>query len=115
MRRISLFALALAAGALASASAGAQSPHHRHHAVHPVHAASPVHHVREAAAPAIVVKRSFIDSGNVVPVGSENRYMDDSTTFNGTPGGTYRNELFGDGSILPGPFDLPGFSRYAPW
>jgi hypothetical protein len=109
MRRISLFALALAAGALASAGAGAQPLHHRHHA------APPVHHVHQVAVPDLVVKRSFLDSGNVVPVGSQNRYMDDSTTFNSTPGGTYRNELFGDDSILPGPFDLPGFSRYAPW
>ena len=71
--------------------------------------------MQQAAVPNLVVKRSFLDSGNVVPVGTMNRYMDDSTVFNGTPGGTYRNELFGDGVQLPGPFDLPGFQRYAPW
>jgi hypothetical protein len=109
MRRISVFALALAIGALASASVDAQPLHHRHHA------ARPVQHVQQASAPSLVVKRSFLDSGNVVPVGSQNRYMDDSTIYNGTPGGTYRNELFGDNTILPGPFDLPGFLRYAPW
>ena|SRR5271165_5977500 len=110
MRRLSLFALALAASALAGAGAGAQTLHHHRH-----RAARPVQHVHVAEAPNLVVKRSFLDSVNVVPVGSENRYMDDSTTFNSTPGGAYRNELFGDDSILPGPFDLPGFSRYAPW
>ena len=109
MRRIPHFALALAIGALASASVQATPAHHRHHA------ARPVHHVQQAGAPNLVVKRSFLDSGNVVPVGAENRYLDDSTVFNGTPGGTYRNELFGDGSILPGPFDLPGYFRYWPW
>ncbi len=109
MRRLSLFALALAASALACANVQAEPSHHRHHA------ARPVHRVQQVSVPNLEVKRSFLDSGNIVPVGSENRYMDDSTTYNGTPGGTYRNELFGDGSILPGPFDLPGFSRYAPW
>jgi hypothetical protein len=109
MRLISVFALALAAGALACASAQAQTQPPRRHA-HPV---QPSHY---AAAPEIVVKkRSFLDAGNVVPVGSQSRYMDGSTIYNGTPGGTYRNEMFGDGTALPGPFDLPNFQRYAPW
>ncbi|WP_294539476.1 hypothetical protein [uncultured Rhodoblastus sp.] len=112
MRRISHFAFALASLSLVSVGVQAEPAHHRHHA------ARPVRHVQQAAAPKLVVKRSFLDSGNVVPVGTLNRYMDDSTVFNGTPGGTYRNELFGDNTILPGPFDLPGipgFQRYAPW
>jgi hypothetical protein len=109
MRRISHFAVALAIGALASAGVQAEPAQHRKHVAHPVR------HVQPVAVPNLVVKRSFLDSGNVVPVGSMNRYMDDSTIFNGTPGGTYRNELFGDGVQLPGPFDLPGFQRYAPW
>lgn len=109
MRRISSFALALAIGALASASVQAEPAQKRKPATHSTR------HVQQAAAPSIVVKRSFLDSGNVVPVGSMNRYMDDSTIYNGAPGGTYRNELFGDGVQLPGPFDLPGFLRHAPW
>ena len=108
MRRISVLALAFAAGALACASAQAQTRHPRRHA-------HPVAHTHYAAAPEIVVKkRSFLDSGNVVPVGSQSRYMDEATTYHSTPGGTYRNEMLGDGT-LPGPYDLPNFQRYAPW
>ena len=57
--------------------------------------------------PLIVKKRSFLDTGKVVPVGSESRYLDSNVRFNRTPDyysqrGRYGNEM------LPGPFDLPG-------
>lgn len=111
MRRLSLFVLALASGALACAGAEARPLHHRHHAH--------VSHVRHFAQyPAdreiLVKKRSFLDPGNVVPVGSENHYMDESTIYDHAPGGTYRRSPW-DNEVLPGPFDLPGFLPYAPW
>ncbi len=102
MRRISLFALVLASGALACASAEARTArHHRHHA-------QVVAHV---AAPEIVVrKRSFTNSGVVVPVGSRNRYMDDSTIYNRAPEGITKRSEFGD-EVLPDSFNLPQFQR----
>ena len=105
MRRLSVFALTFACGALACASVQADTPRHRAH--------HPVHHVAVVASgPEVIVKkRSFLDSGTVVPVGSESRYMDDSTIFNQSPpysNTTWRRSDFGD-EVLPGPFDLPGF------
>ncbi len=106
MRHLSVFALTVACGALACASVQAETPHR--------HARHPAHHqvVAVAAAPEVIVKkRNFLDSGTVVPVGSESRYMDDSTIFNHSPpysSTTWRRSDFGD-EILPGPFDLPGF------
>ncbi len=106
MRRLSLFILALASGALASAGVEARPQHHhRHHVVR--QALYPTHEI-------VVKKRSFLDPGNVVPVGSENSYMLQSTIFHHTPPGTFRRAEFGD-EVLPGAFDLPGFQRYAPW
>ena len=105
MRRISLFVLVLAAGVLAGAQAEARPAHHRH-GMRVAHAATPEITVR---------KRSFLDPGNVVPIGSENHYMDQGTIDILTPGGpTYRREEFGDG-LLPQLGYLPGYLRYQPW
>jgi hypothetical protein len=106
MRHLSVFALTFACGALACASVQAQTPHRpvRHHHLHQVAVVTPAQEV-------IVKKRSFLDSGTVVPVGSESRYMSDSTIFNHSPpysNTTWRRSDFGD-EVLPGPFDLPGF------
>jgi hypothetical protein len=103
MRHLSVFALTFACGALACASVQAEAPRHRVRA----------HHVASvAAAPEVLVKkRNFLDSGTVVPVGSESRYMSDSTIFNHSPpysNTTWRRSDFGD-EVLPGPLDLPGF------
>jgi len=47
--------------------------------------------------------RSFLDSGNVVPVGAENRYFVDSARLSsGTPGGAARRDEFHQG-LLPQP------------
>jgi hypothetical protein len=65
----------------------------------------------------IVRKRSFLDMGTVVPVGSENAYMADSTVYNHSAlwsNTSWRRSDFGD-EVLPGPFDLPGFLPAQPW
>ena len=78
MRHLSVFALTFACGALACASVQAETPRHRTHpARHSVVVAS--------GQEVIVKKRNFLDSGTVVPVGSESRYMSDSTIFNHSP------------------------------
>lgn len=108
MRRKSLFVLALLSGALVCAGAQAESKH-KHRQPSPRVAAA------ADAAELTVTKRSFLDPGNVVPVGTRNRYMDDSTFYqSAAPGGTYRNDLFGDW-MLPGPFNLPAANPRAPW
>lgn len=108
MRRQSLFLLALVSGALACANAQAESkPKHRQPASRVEAAAS--------AAELTVTKRSFLDPGNVVPVGTQNRYMAEQTFFRApAPGGTYRNDNFGDW-LLPGPSNLPSANSRSPW
>jgi hypothetical protein len=99
MRRLSLFALALAFGALTSANAGAETVRQRNVRTH-----AQLEHE-------LTVKRSWLDSGTVAPVGSMSRYMSDSTVYNHSPpysSTTWRRSDFGD-EVLPGPFDLPGF------
>ena len=57
----------------------------------------------------LIQKRSFLDSGTIVPVGSMNNYMNDSTILH-VP--VYRQifpSRFG-GDVLPGRFDLLGRS-----
>lgn len=70
------------------------------------------HHARAHVAwhgspPLTVRRRSFLDSGNVVPVGSESNYMTDNTIFVRTPDQNFARSKFGN-EALPGPFDLPG-------
>ena len=62
---------------------------------------------RHAAPPLTVHRRSFLDPGNVVPVGSQSNYMTDNTIFIRTPDQNYARSKFGN-ETLPGPFDLPG-------
>jgi hypothetical protein len=116
MRRLSLFALALTFGALACAQVPTQAQaqtaeqSRRHHAK-----AQPQRFA--ALNQTIVKKRSFLDMGTVVPVGSENIYMADSTVYNHSAlwsNTSWRRSDFGD-EVLPGPFDLPGFLPAQPW
>ena len=120
MRRLSLFALAFAFGSLACAQIPTEvQAQTRIVAVQPRH-----HHARvqqpqrfSALNETIVRKRSFLDMGTVVPVGSENHYMADSTTYNYSAlwsNTSWRRSDFGD-EVLPGPFDLPGFLPAQPW
>ncbi len=55
----------------------------------------------------IVKKRSFLDSGRMVPVGSESNYVQAGTYFNRSP--QYFGNRSGYGAeTLPGRFDIPG-------
>ncbi|MCI4677533.1 hypothetical protein K9U39_18725 [Rhodoblastus acidophilus] len=101
MRRTSLFILALASGALVSASAEAAS---KHKSRQPTSRVQTDAHAAELT----VTKRSFLDPGNVVPVDSQDRYAGNIKHPSPAPGGTYRNDSFGDW-LLPGNFGVPGF------
>lgn len=111
MRRLSLFALAIAFGGLAiGGSFGARAEPARHRT-----RAQAQHERLAHLNETLVKKRSFLDVGNVVPVGSMNAYMADATFYNWTqPGGTWRRSDFG-AELLPGPHDLPGFNPASPW
>ena len=101
MRRLSVVSLVFAVGALSCVAAQAQTSTKTK--THPSR-------VQAAAEQAqiVVTKRSFLDSGNVVPVGTTHRYMDGGTVYANSPGNTYRKDLFGDW-LFPGAFGLPGF------
>ena len=96
MRRTSLFIFALVSGALVCASAQSAS----------AQAAGKYRTGNEVT----VTKRSFLDPGNVVPVGSRDRYVSSVSHPAPAPGGTYRNDNFGDW-LLPQNFGVPGFQR----
>ena len=53
-----------------------------------------------------VKKRSFLDSGRVVPVGSESHYVSDQVRFGRTTDYYSQRSRYGN-ETLPGRFDLP--------
>jgi hypothetical protein len=57
--------------------------------------------------PLTVNKRSFLDPGPVVPVGSMSNYVTASTIFNRTPDQVGHRSLYGNES-LPWPLEIPG-------
>jgi hypothetical protein len=57
--------------------------------------------------PLTVNKRSFLDPGPVVPVGSMSNYVTASTIFNRTPDQVAHRSLYGNES-LPWPLEVPG-------
>lgn len=102
MRRLPVLSLAAALGAVMCVSAEAQTSASSKNSRTPrVQAAASEKEIT-------VTKRSFLDPGNVVPVGTTHRYTDGGTVYANTPGNTYRNDLLGDW-LMPGAFGLPGF------
>jgi hypothetical protein len=96
--------LVLAAG-VADAKAVKHHPLHsakiRHY---PYYAGAPVGYMRP---PLTVNKRSFLDPGPVVPVGSESNYMVQNTYFVTTPDQNFARSKFGN-EALPQPLEVPG-------
>jgi hypothetical protein len=92
----------LAAAALATlpASANAQTTQHRHH---PQVAAR----YQDERPPLTVNRRSFLDPGPMVPVGSLSNYVTASTIFNRTFDQNYLKSAFGN-EVLPWPLEVPG-------
>ncbi len=60
-----------------------------------------------ASHPLTVHKRSFLDTGKIVPIGSESRYVSDTIRYNRTSDYYSQRGKYGS-ETLPGPFDLPG-------
>jgi len=94
--------IVLAATALAAftAAANAQTTRHRHH----TRVAEPYNDERP---PLTVNRRSFLDPGPMVPVGSLSNYVTANTIFNRTPDQNYLKSEFGN-DRLPWPLEVPG-------
>jgi len=94
--------IVLAAAALAAltAAATAQTTRHRHHP----RVAEPYNVERP---PLTVNRRSFLDPGPAVPVGSMSNYVTANTIFNRTPDQYYLKSEFGN-DRLPWPLEVPG-------
>lgn len=95
-----LLALGIAAAGLAVVTAPAAAQPRHHHARH--------HQVFVSDQPPLIVnKRSWLDPGPVVPVGTEEAYVTQSTVFNQTPDQVYFPSGFHEDSI-PRPLYVPG-------
>lgn len=57
--------------------------------------------------PLTVNKRSFLDPGPVVPVGSMQNYMTANTVFSRTPDQLAQKSFYGN-ELLPAPLEVPG-------
>ncbi len=103
--------VALAAALLSTAAAQAQVHHHARRATPSSRAVL----LAEVKAPPLTIqKRSFLDPGNVVPVGSDTpEYVAANTTEHIPVYAGYAPARFGE-STLPGRFDLPNNPRFYP-
>ena len=94
--------IVLAAAALAAltVAANAQTTRHRHHT-----RVAATYYVERP--PLTVNRRSFLDPGPVVPVGSMSNYVTANTIFNRTPDQYYLKSQFGN-DRLPQPLEVLG-------
>ena len=94
--------IVLAAAALAAftASANAQTkPRHRHRQ-------QVAERYYDERPPLTVNRRSFLDPGPAVPVGSMSNYVTANTIFNRTPDQIFDKSAFGN-ELLPSPLEIP--------
>ncbi len=103
---------AVMAGFVAGAVAADAKPlkhsvHHRHYVAAPYYPRYARDPIIDARPPLTVNKRSFLDPGPVVPVGSESNYMVQNTYFATTPDQNYARSKFGN-EALPQPLEVPG-------
>lgn len=99
-RTLFVMVAAAAAAAAAVAPAGAQTQRIRRHV--------PIVIVYPGERPPLTVnKRSFLDPGPVVPVGSMSNYVTMNTVLNQTPDQAFARSEFGN-EVLPRRLDVPG-------
>ena len=92
--------IATAAFAALTATASAQATRHRHHP-------RVAEQYNDERPPLTVNKRSFLDPGPVVPVGSMSNYVTASTVFGQTPDQYFLKSQFGN-EVRPAPLEVPG-------
>ncbi len=96
---ISIILAVAALAAIAPASAQTQKTRHHRQPTTIVYA--------DERPPLTVNKRSFLDPGPVVPVGSMSTYMTANTIFSRTPDQLQRKSFYGN-ELLPAPLEVPG-------
>ena len=94
--------IVLAAAALAAftAAANAQAK------PRPRHSARVAERYHDERPPLTVNRRSFLDPGPAVPVGSMSNYVTANTIFNQTPDQVFARSAFGN-ELLPRPLEIP--------
>jgi hypothetical protein len=98
--KITSIVLAAAALAAFTASANAQTnPRHRHRQ-------QAAERYLDERPPLTVNRRSFLDPGPAVPVGSMSNYVTANTIFNRTPDQIFDKSAFGN-ELLPSPLEIP--------
>jgi hypothetical protein len=102
-QKISIVLAAAALAGLAGSATVQAKPRHRHYPR--VAAGYP-----DERPPLTVNRRSFLDPGPVVPVGSLSNYVTANTIFNRTPDQVFARSLFGN-ELLPWPLEVPGRPR----
>jgi hypothetical protein len=91
--------LAAAVFAALTVTASAQTMRHHHPRV--------AEQYNDERPPLTVNRRSFLDPGPVVPVGSMSNYVTASTVFGQTPDQYFLKSQFGN-EVLPAPLEVPG-------
>ena len=94
--------IVLAAAAFAALTAPASATATRHH-----HHPRVVQQYYDERPPLTVNKRSFLDPGPVVPVGSMSNYVTTNTIFARTADQYFLKSQFGN-EVLPAPLEVPG-------
>ncbi|MGH6812338.1 MAG: hypothetical protein ACREDM_08350 [Methylocella sp.] len=97
--KVSIILAAAALTALAASANAQTKPRHRHYP----QLADRYHGERP---PLTVNRRSFLDPGPMVPVGSMSNYVTASTIFNRTPDQLFDKSAFGN-ELLPAPLEIP--------
>jgi hypothetical protein len=92
--------LAAAAIAVLTVSASAETARHRHHP-------RVAEQYNDERPPLTVNRRSFLDPGPVVPVGSMSNYVTQNTIFGQTSDQYFLKSQFGN-EVLPAPLEVPG-------
>ncbi len=95
--------IVLAAAALAAFTASANAQTQQRHR----HRQQVVGQYYDERPPLTVNRRSFLDPGPAVPVGSMSNYVTANTIFNQTPDRIYARSSFGN-DRLPQPLEVPG-------
>jgi hypothetical protein len=101
VRIVTLVTLLMSVFSLSCGAATARETVHRHKVkfTHPAYVSE--------RPPLTVNRRSFLDPGPVVPVGSLENYVTSNTIFNRTPDQIFRSSSFGN-AALPAPLEVPG-------
>lgn len=101
--KVSIVLAAAALAALAASTTAQSKPRHRNYP-------QAAERYPDERPPLTVNRRSFLDPGPAVPVGSMSNYVTANTFFNWTPDQIFATSSFGN-DRLPRPLEVPGRPR----